>query len=190
MRRSIVRLTGAGALLAIALLGAPVVAGQADAGGGCHVRSQTTEGEGTAVSLKDCGFAPVVLRAPVGGSVSWSNDDYLPHSVQGLGWGMGSLMDVMQPRATYAHTFTAAGIYPYMCYVHPGMSGVVIVGDIATGPVVGAPPAEPAPAPAPSSNRLAVALGIGGILMGFGLASLRRPRMGAARLEPRSSQAT
>ena len=32
---------------------------------------------------------------------------------------------------SWSHTFTEAGIYPYTCTLHPGMSAVVFVGDVA-----------------------------------------------------------
>jgi len=178
---------GVACLLAIALIGSNT----AVAGGGCHVSSDTSDAAGTAVSLKNCGFAPVTLRAPVGAAITWTNNDYVPHGIHGLGWGLTAMNDVVLPGGTYSHKFEAPGIYPYMCYVHPGMSGVVIVGDVATAPAGGAPPAmiaaatESAPSPA-----LPAALGIGGFIAGFAFASLRRSRTPRAILEARSVQPT
>jgi plastocyanin len=33
----------------------------------------------------------------------------------------------MAPAATFEHTFTAAGEYPYFCLLHPNMVGTVSV---------------------------------------------------------------
>ena len=33
----------------------------------------------------------------------------------------------MAPAATFEHTFTEAGEYPYFCLLHPNMVGTVIV---------------------------------------------------------------
>ena len=30
---------------------------------------------------------------------------------------------------TYSYTFAASGVYPYYCFLHPGMVGAVVVGD-------------------------------------------------------------
>jgi plastocyanin len=183
MRHWLVRIIGSAALLAVAAFGA----GDALAGGGCDVSTQATDAEGTSVMLKDCGFAPVVLRAPVGTKVTWRNEDHVPHGIHGLGWGLSDPMGVLRGSEKYEQAFTRPGIYPYMCYVHPGMSGVVIVGGAAATVAVaaGAPPVSlgvadrPITADAPSdrpSAPLAGALIIGGALAGYGLASLRRAR--------------
>lgn len=191
MRYWVVRIIGIAALLAVAAVGA----GDALAGGGCDVKTQATDAEGTSVTLKDCGFAPVVLRAPVGAKITWRNEDHVPHGIHGLGWGMSDPMGVLKSSEKYEQAFASPGIYPYMCYVHPGMSGVVIVGEAAaTVPVAPAAPAaavvaisavsaqstSAAATADPSSDRssapLAGGLIIGGALAGYGLALLRRAR--------------
>lgn len=171
--RLIARLAGLGALLAALFIGA----GTALAGGGCDVKTETTDAAGTLVTLQDCGFAPVVLRAPVGAAVTWSNNDAVPHAIHGLAWGMPDRFDVLKGGATFQHTFKEPGVYPYMCYVHPGMSGVVIVGDVAAAANGGAAaPAAPvaSPAEATASAPLTAVLVIGSGLIGYGLALLRR----------------
>jgi len=184
MRHWVVRVIGVAALLAVAAVGAgDALAG----GGGCDVSTKATDAAGSSVTLKDCGFAPVVLRAPAGAKITWLNEDHVPHGVHGLGWGMPDQMGVLKRSEKYEQAFANPGIYPYMCYVHPGMSGVVIVGEAAaTVPVAaGAPPVSVAladrriSADTPSdqsSAPLAGGLIIGGALAGYGLASLRRTR--------------
>jgi plastocyanin len=182
----VVRVIGIAALLTVAAVGA----GDALAGGGCDVNTHATDAQGSSVTLKDCGFAPVVLRAPVGARVTWRNEDHIPHGVHGLGWGMPDPMGVLKKSETYEQAFAKPGIYPYMCYIHPGMSGVVVVGEAAaTVPITPAGPAAVAisarsisagatadPGSAQSSAPLAGGLIIGGALAGYGLASLRRSR--------------
>lgn len=115
--------------------------GSAAAGGGCiPAAGAPTEGTGLTVSIKSCLFGPAILHAPVGGTITWTNDDHVPHAVAGAGWSANT-----EPYGTFnagtsvTHTFNAAGIYTYMCHLHPGMAGVVIVGDVVF------PPAPPAP---------------------------------------------
>lgn len=113
-----------------AILAFAAVGTIAAAGGGCAPEDSThTRTSGTAVSIKGCKFAPVVLQAPAGATITWTHrDDYAPHNVYGLGWGM-SMGRLLEPGGTYTATFDKPGIYPYQCSLHPGMSGVVIVGD-------------------------------------------------------------
>lgn len=115
--------------------------GSVAAGGGCIPQAGTpTEGTGVAVSLKSCLFGPAILHAPVGVPVTWTNDDYVPHAVAGAGWSANAdPFGMFAPGSSVTHTFDAPGIYAYMCHIHPGMAGLVIVGDVAF------PPAPPAP---------------------------------------------
>src|SRR5712691_10584530 len=142
MRRWTLRLLGIFMLFVIAGIGAP-----AAAGGGCRTPAGTVEGTGQTVSIKNCSFGPTILRAPVGATVTWVNDDYLPHAVNGLGWDAIDPYTSANPGARLSHTFSAAGIYPYMCYVHPGMSGVIVVGDTSALPAAAASAAAPSVAP-------------------------------------------
>lgn len=125
MRARRVLIGAAAAILAFVAVGTI-----AAAGGGCAPEDSThTRATGTAVSITGCKFAPVVLSAPAGATITWTHrDQHPPHNVYGLGWGM-SMGRLLEPGGTYTSTFDKPGIYPYQCSLHPGMSGVVIVGD-------------------------------------------------------------
>lgn len=129
----------AAAVLAFAGLGSLAIAG-----GGCAPADAAhTTSAGAAIAIKGCKFSPVVLTAPVGATVTWTHgEQHPPHNIYGLGWGMppGRLIE---PGGTFAATFDKPGIYPYQCSLHPGMSGVVIVGD-----------GQPAAAAAPQESPL------------------------------------
>ncbi len=120
--------------------------GSAAAGGGCvPPAGRPTEGAGVAVSVKSCLFGPAILHAPVGAAITWTNDDYLPHAVAGPGWSANAdPFGMFSPGASVTHTFDAPGIYAYMCHLHPGMAGLVIVGDVAFPPAPPVAPAQPA----------------------------------------------
>lgn len=167
----------------------------AAAGGGCHAPAGTTEGKGVEVKVANCSFSPTIIHAPVGAKVTWFNGDYLPHAVNGLGWDATEPYAPTNPGTTVSHTFALAGIYPYMCYVHPGMSGIVVVGDVAFNPNadgamttpsvanVAAPVASAAAtaaAPAAASSAIepatAIVLTLAAALAGYAFASLRRYR--------------
>ena len=85
--------------------------------------------------ITKCQFMSALLRVPVGTTVKWTNDDFLPHVVSGIGWGGNQ--SILMTGDTFSHAFTEAGVFPYTCTLHPGMSAVVFVGDVA------APEAQP-----------------------------------------------
>lgn len=165
------------AAFSIALaLGATSVA----AGGGCELfGSAATQATGTAVSVKGCAFGPTVLRAPVGATVTWTNDDRVPHAIAGGGWVAAQTPII--PGVSVSHTFEKAGVYAYMCYVHPGMAGVIVVGDtpfagttMAPLPVTPAPVANASPNSAPVQLPLAAGLVLGAALGAAGMAIVDR----------------
>lgn len=168
-----------------AILSFAAVGTIASAGGGCAPEDSThTRATGTAVSITGCKFAPVVLPAPAGATITWTHrDQYPPHNVYGLGWGM-SMGRLLEQGGTYTSTFNKPGIYPYQCSLHPGMSGVVIVGDgqlADTGviPQIAATTAAPREAPLIAGSaasgrdgRIAVILATAGIVASALLAYL------------------
>jgi len=106
------------------------------AAGGCINEARPTEGTSPQVRIEKCQFVSAVLRVPVGTTVTWTNtEEWLPHEISGIGWGRTQPM--LMPGDTYSHSFAEAGIFPYTCPLHPGMSAVVFVGDVA------APDAQP-----------------------------------------------
>src|ERR687895_914028 len=123
-----------GALLAAALFSA----GAVSAGGGCHASdARATESSGSAVRLEGCAFRPTILRVASGTTVRFVNDDAGPHVVTGNGWGTS---DILEPGDQVRHRFTDPGIYPYQCYLHPGMSGAIVVAGPGVADSVAAEP--------------------------------------------------
>ena len=76
------------------------------------------------VSIVDDRFeAPVIEVAP-GSTVTWTWRGSDPHNVAGSGWSSD-----VQASGTFSHTFDTAGTFDYVCQVHDGMAGRVIVGS-------------------------------------------------------------
>jgi hypothetical protein len=73
--------------------------------------------------------------------------------------------------ATYSKTFEDEGVFPYFCQLHPGMVGVVIVGDGVPGGDEAALTATRAPDGGSSSAgtlaAIAAAIGLGGAALGM-----------------------
>jgi len=95
--------------------------------GGCVNEARPTDGTSPDVRIVNCQFVSGVLRVPVGTTVTWTNADWLPHEVSGIGWG--GVQRMLMPGETFSHEFTDAGAYPYSCPLHPGMAAIVLVGD-------------------------------------------------------------
>jgi plastocyanin len=138
-------------VLLLAVVGATVLAAvpAAAGGGGCH--RPATEGRGDTLALTELCFSPTVLRVAPGGEVTIVNRDTTAHPLSrpGGAWGWdGQVGDRTTVR------LEQAGTYPFFCYAHPGMVGVVVVGD---GRGTGAGVAEVAAAGADAGSAPAAA---------------------------------
>lgn len=103
-------------------------AGPAHAGGGCRGNPSTfASGSQVRMTGYAC-FTPTVLYAEAGTTVTWTNETDDVHDVAGatLEWG-----DYAAIRAggQASFRFEEPGTYPYYCFVHPGMTGAIVVGD-------------------------------------------------------------
>jgi hypothetical protein len=70
---------------------------------------------------------PLVTRVPTGTVVTFVNDDDYAHSVTGAANAWGTYDELNQGDAV-AYEFTTPGVYPFFCYIHPGMVGAIVVG--------------------------------------------------------------
>ncbi|HEX9260257.1 MAG TPA: cupredoxin domain-containing protein [Acidimicrobiales bacterium] len=109
-------------------------------------------GPGTSAATVTMGsrtFTPVQLRVDPGTTVTWVGTDTEPHTVTATGQFDSG---IVAPGGTYRHTFPTNGTYAYVCLIHPGMQGTVVVAP------AGAP--EP-PAPPPTGAPASPAVGVG-----------------------------
>ena len=75
-------------------------------------------------------FSPNPIQVSVGTTVTWTNDDAQPHTVNsGENATPSGLFDspIMPPAGTFEYTYTEAGEFPYFCILHPNMVGTVSV---------------------------------------------------------------
>jgi plastocyanin len=114
-------------LLAVLTLG-PVLLASAPAVAGGHC-AEVTSGRSAAVDLKGLCIFPTLVRVPSGGGeVTFTNYDEINHVVVGAGYAWGS-DGIMHQGDSFTAQFTRDGVYPFQCYLHPGMSGAILVGD-------------------------------------------------------------
>jgi plastocyanin len=83
-------------------------------------------GGGKEVDMKDIKFNPGTVKIKPGGKVTWVNHDSVGHDVTADGFSSGSPGGI-DDGASFTHTFKKAGSYKYVCSVHPGMEGEVVV---------------------------------------------------------------
>jgi plastocyanin len=77
------------------------------------------------VSVDNFSFSPAVVTVPVGGRVTWTNRDDVPHTVTANTRAFTS--PALDTDEKYPHVFSAPGEYAYFCGIHPHMTGRVIV---------------------------------------------------------------
>jgi amicyanin len=70
-------------------------------------------------------FIPSEITVAPGTTVTWVNNEAMPHTVVDQNKGFRSKM--LAKEATFSFTFTTAGDYDYQCSIHPNMKGKVIV---------------------------------------------------------------
>lgn len=114
------------------LIPAPAVAG----GGGPHCAPKVSDQKTNVVTMSKSCFHPTVARVDVDEEVTFVSEDPVPHTVTGALFVFGDTED-MREGDTRTFRFDEEGIYPYVCILHPGMVGAIVVGD-GKGPGDGA----------------------------------------------------
>ena len=78
------------------------------------------------VKIDNFSFGPQDLTVPVGATVTWVNQDDVPHTVTSTE-GTTLKSPVLDTDDKFTFTFTHPGAYPYYCTIHPKMTAKVIV---------------------------------------------------------------
>ncbi|MBS3168434.1 cupredoxin domain-containing protein [Candidatus Woesearchaeota archaeon] len=78
--------------------------------------------EEDSVKMKSLQFNPRLIIIDLGDKVVWENEDQVLHTVIGFD------VDIdVEPGTSFEHTFNSIGSFNYICKIHPGMSGTVVV---------------------------------------------------------------
>ena len=78
------------------------------------------------VKIDNFSFGPADLTVPVGSTVTWVNQDDVPHNVRSTD-GKDIKSPVLDTDQKFTFTFSQAGTYAYYCSFHPKMTGKVVV---------------------------------------------------------------
>jgi plastocyanin len=115
-----------GTIVAISLIEPDTMAASAPASSSEATPAAEASAESAAVEIKDFAFNPPTIEIPVGGSVTWTNNDNAPHTATGL--DREALQSgTLDSGASYTQTFDTAGTYDYFCEFHANMKGSVVV---------------------------------------------------------------
>jgi plastocyanin len=81
--------------------------------------------DGTKVVIGNFAFVPPMVRVKAGTTVTWVNQDDIPHSIVCPPLSLRS--HPMDTAESFSYMFTKAGVYNYLCGLHPFMHGQVVV---------------------------------------------------------------
>ena len=80
---------------------------------------------GTLVHIENFTFAQQAITVKPGTTVTWVNDDDIPHTVVATNGSFKS--KVLDTGERFSFTFAKAGQFGYFCPLHPHMTGKVVV---------------------------------------------------------------
>jgi plastocyanin len=82
-------------------------------------------GPGEAVSIHDIAYDPTPLQIAVGTTVTWTNNDPVPHTATAIDGSFDT--GTIGPGESASVTFTTPGSIAYVCLYHPNMQGTIEV---------------------------------------------------------------
>jgi amicyanin len=77
------------------------------------------------VKIDNFTFNPPTLKVKAGTTVTWTNEDDIPHTVASATKAFKS--KALDTGDSYTFTFTTPGNYDYFCSLHPHMTGTIVV---------------------------------------------------------------
>ena len=84
----------------------------------------------TQVKIDNFTFAPQRITVKAGATVTWINDDDIPHTVASSTKLFKS--KALDTEDKFSFMFATPGVYEYFCSLHPHMTGVIVV-EAVTG---------------------------------------------------------
>lgn len=85
----------------------------------------SAQGTGAEVQIDQFTFAPQQVTVKAGTTVTWINDDDVPHTVASSTKLFKS--KTLDTKDRFSFMFTTPGTYEYFCSLHPHMTGAIVV---------------------------------------------------------------
>jgi amicyanin len=85
----------------------------------------------TEVKIGNFTFAPQRITVKVGATVTWINEDDIPHAVASSSRAFKS--KALDSEDKFSFTFRTPGTYEYFCSLHPHMTGAIVVEPATVG---------------------------------------------------------
>jgi amicyanin len=95
------------------------------------VLAAPTTPQNAEVKIDNFTFAPQSMTIKAGTTVTWTNEDDIPHTVVATAKAFKS--KVLDTDDKFSFTFATAGTYEYFCSLHPHMTGTIVVERAAEG---------------------------------------------------------
>src|SRR5215212_1360060 len=124
------------------------------------------QGETMTVSIKNFAFDPPNVTVAPGTTVTWVNNDQVPHTATANDGAFDS--GTLQPGQSYSFKFDKPGTYAYHCNIHPYMTATVTVSGAsasasgsasASASASASPTASASPSASPSGSASASSSG-------------------------------
>ena len=77
------------------------------------------------VKIDNFSFGPQEVHVKTGATVTWTNEDDIPHTVVSTTLAFRSR--ALDTDGKFSFTFTTPGTYKYFCSLHPHMTGTIVV---------------------------------------------------------------
>ena len=110
-------------ITAVVLAGVLLLAGPLNV----TVQAQQPASAAMEVKIDNFSFSPATLTVAVGTTVTWTNQDDIPHTVVSTDDPRAFRSKVLDTDEKFTYTFSKAGTFAYFCSVHPKMTGTVVV---------------------------------------------------------------
>ena len=161
-----------------------------NAGGFCG-EGRFTDETTTQIDMSKMCFMPTVARVEVGDTVTFTNKDGLFHAVGGVTNVFGDMHTEVKPDASVSYRFEDEGVYPYVCILHPGMAGAIVVGDgkgkASAATVSRVTPTDQDPQPAMATEERSATTSDTGWVLPVALVALAALALAGLRMKRRSA---
>ena len=105
----------------------PAPSEQSNTQSAASANTQAQEGSIEA-KMDNFAFVPSEIKIKAGSKITWVNNDNTIHTITSDSGGKAELNSkILDKGESYEHVFNVKGVFNYLCSIHPGMKGKVVV---------------------------------------------------------------